>query len=120
MAQLTRTQIKKITGCPLCGAMAGNECFQKDGKTRRKANHNERLLLAQEIAGHSVKRGKGQAAKAGVERLISEKGGYSKAALASLGVSWPPPKGWKKALTNGATDPKKKRTKREVGEYSMV
>jgi len=29
----------------------------------------------------------------------SEKGGYTKADLAKLGVSWPPPKGWLKELT---------------------
>ena len=44
-----------------------------------------------------------------IERLISERGGYSKAALQSLGVSWPPPKGWKKALINGDPQPIKKR-----------
>lgn len=33
-----------------------------------------------------------------IENLISENGGYSKSALLSLGVSWPPPKGWKEAL----------------------
>lgn len=33
-----------------------------------------------------------------VEALKTEKGGYSRAALARLGVSWPPPKGWKKRL----------------------
>ena len=41
--------------------------------------------------------------------LISQNGGYSKAALASLGVSWPPPKGWKKALINGTEQPKRAR-----------
>ena len=33
-----------------------------------------------------------------IARLRSPDGGWSKEALASLGVSWPPPKGWKKAL----------------------
>lgn len=43
-----------------------------------------------------------EAAKARIEALISEKGGYSKRALESLGVSWPPRKGWKKDLIHEA------------------
>lgn len=33
-----------------------------------------------------------------LESLKTEKGGYTKETLAKLGVSWPPPKGWKKKL----------------------
>lgn len=33
-----------------------------------------------------------------VEALMSANGGYSKKSLTGLGVSWPPQKGWKKAL----------------------
>jgi len=28
----------------------------------------------------------------------TEKGGWTKAFLASIGVAWPPPKGWKKEI----------------------
>lgn len=37
-----------------------------------------------------------------IESLKTEKGGWTKASLASLGVSWPPPKGWKEKLINEA------------------
>lgn len=50
-------------------------------------------------------------AKAEIERLLSQRGGYSKAALASFGVSWPPPKGWKKALIEQMAFPQSKRAK---------
>ncbi|GGG61409.1 hypothetical protein [Hymenobacter glacieicola] len=33
-----------------------------------------------------------------IESLQTPKGGYDRATLAKLGVSWPPPKGWKKRL----------------------
>ena len=33
-----------------------------------------------------------------IERLQSPNGGWTKKALAELGVSWPPKKGWKKEL----------------------
>jgi hypothetical protein len=33
-----------------------------------------------------------------IEALKSPDGGWSKEALASLGVPWPPPKGWKEEL----------------------
>jgi len=36
-----------------------------------------------------------------IEQARSSKGGFSKAGLESLGVPWPPPKGWKKSLLNG-------------------
>lgn len=34
-----------------------------------------------------------------LESLRTPNGGYTQETLARLGVSWPPPKGWKKALT---------------------
>lgn len=37
-----------------------------------------------------------------IEAARSHKGGYSREALASLGVQWPPPKGWLKKLTRAA------------------
>jgi hypothetical protein len=37
-------------------------------------------------------------ARAKLEALMTANGGYSKAALQSLGVSWPPQKGWKEKL----------------------
>lgn len=33
-----------------------------------------------------------------IESLKTENGGWTRASLESLGVSWPPPKGWKQAL----------------------
>lgn len=33
-----------------------------------------------------------------IEKLKTLKGGWTKADLASLGVPWPPPKGWRKRL----------------------
>ena len=33
-----------------------------------------------------------------IESLKTPNGGWTKASLASLGVSWPPPKGWKERL----------------------
>ena len=34
-----------------------------------------------------------------VEAAMTPKGGFSRKSLAKLGVPWPPPKGWRKALT---------------------
>jgi hypothetical protein len=36
-----------------------------------------------------------------LEMLKTPKGGYDRATLKMLGVPWPPPKGWKRALING-------------------
>ena len=33
-----------------------------------------------------------------IEALKTPKGGYTRATLESLGVAWPPPKGWKRKL----------------------
>lgn len=33
-----------------------------------------------------------------IESLKTERGGWTKASLRSLGVEWPPPKGWKERL----------------------
>jgi hypothetical protein len=38
-----------------------------------------------------------------VESFMTKRGGFSKAGLASLGVPWPPPKGWRKAITRRGT-----------------
>ena len=63
-------------------------------------------------------------AKREVERLISERGGYSRETLKSFGVPWPPKKGWKKALVaqmhrDGNLDkPVRLRTKKNGGFYS--
>lgn len=56
MIPLTREQVKVMCGCPRCGALAGEDCFQKRGKgKRRKPVHQQRLQKAQEMAGHNVK-----------------------------------------------------------------
>ena len=39
-----------------------------------------------------------------IENLQTPKGGFTKAGLASIGVPWPPPKGWKQRLLDKATD----------------
>mgnify|MGYP001568254718 CR=1 FL=1 len=36
-----------------------------------------------------------------IEAAKSEKGGWTRTALAQLGVPWPPPKGWKESLIAG-------------------
>ena len=43
--------------------------------------------------------------KAEIEGLKSKRGGWTKDALAQLGVPWPPPTGWRKALMNGEPMP---------------
>jgi hypothetical protein len=40
--------------------------------------------------------------EAKIESLKTPAGGWTKASLASLGVSWPPKKGWKKTLLDSA------------------
>jgi len=40
--------------------------------------------------------------EAKIESLKTAKGGWTKASLASLGVAWPPPAGWKKQLLDKA------------------
>jgi len=37
-----------------------------------------------------------------IEKGRSAKGGFTRKQLAAWGVSWPPPKGWKKALLSGS------------------
>lgn len=39
-----------------------------------------------------------------IESLKTPAGGWTKASLASLGVGWPPPKGWKANLLSKASD----------------
>ena len=34
-----------------------------------------------------------------VENAMTPRGGFSRRSLAALGVPWPPPKGWRKAIT---------------------
>ena len=41
-----------------------------------------------------------------IKNLQTPKGGFTKAGLASIGVPWPPPKGWKQRLLDNATDSK--------------
>jgi hypothetical protein len=38
-----------------------------------------------------------------IESLKSDKGGWNKEDLESLGVSWPPPKGWKEEVVRNNT-----------------
>lgn len=54
-----------------------------------------------EPAGASRPPPAGRAMARRIEALKSSRGGWSRAALASLGVPWPPPKGWRKALIEG-------------------
>jgi hypothetical protein len=37
--------------------------------------------------------------EAEVEAAMTPKGGFSRASLTKLGVPWPPPQGWRKAIT---------------------
>ena len=39
-----------------------------------------------------------------VEAAQTERGGFSRVSLAKLGVPWPPPKGWRKAITQKSPD----------------
>lgn len=38
-----------------------------------------------------------------IENELTANGGYTKETLAKWGISWPPPKGWKKKLIKGRT-----------------
>jgi hypothetical protein len=37
--------------------------------------------------------------EAEIEAAMTPRGGFSKESLAELGVPWPPPKGWREAIT---------------------
>lgn len=39
-----------------------------------------------------------------IESLRTPRGGWTKKTLTGLGVPWPPPRGWKKALERGAVE----------------
>lgn len=39
-----------------------------------------------------------------IESLKTERGGWTRESLASLGVPWQPPKGWKKTLLKQASE----------------
>jgi 5-methylcytosine-specific restriction endonuclease McrA len=51
-----------------------------------------------------------------IEDFKTSKGGYTKATLAQFGVSWPPPKGWKKRLKKQLS----KKTKQPTPEKKVV
>lgn len=74
MKPLSKDDVRNMCGCPRCGAAAGQACFQKGKKGRRKANHQARLQKAQSLAGHNV-RPKPPATKAPVKqkRIPSKK-----------------------------------------------
>jgi len=38
-----------------------------------------------------------------VEDAMTSRGGFSRVSLSKLGVPWPPPKGWRKAITKKET-----------------
>ena len=42
-----------------------------------------------------------------INKSKTKNGGWAKSTLASWGVSWPPPKGWKKQLTRAYLSEKK-------------
>lgn len=45
-----------------------------------------------------------------IEAAKSARGGWTRETLANWGVPWPPPKGWRKALTEGKPIPGGKNT----------
>lgn len=45
-----------------------------------------------------------------IEAAKSARGGWTRETLANWGVPWPPPKGWRKALTEGKPIPGGKKT----------
>lgn len=52
-----------------------------------------------------------------IEALRSPKGGFTRQALASVGIPWPPPPGWKRMLLEGPpADPSPIRTKLSAHE----
>ncbi len=51
-----------------------------------------------------------------LEALKSNKGGFTKATLVSLGVKWPPKKGWKKRLLVNGYSPGEGERKRETAK----
>lgn len=63
MVNLSRGMICNMSDCPKCGAKAGDQCFQKNGKDRRKANHHERMVAAQGVADKLVKQPKARKQK---------------------------------------------------------
>ena len=44
--------------------------------------------------------------EAQIEALKSPRGGFTRKALASVGVPWPPPAGWRRALLSGRPIPR--------------
>ena len=44
-----------------------------------------------------------------IEAAKSPRGGFTQNTLAAWGVPWPPPKGWRRALTEGRPIPKQRR-----------
>jgi hypothetical protein len=55
-----------------------------------------------------------------IESLKSPKGGYTKQALASIGVSWPPKSGWKaNFILTGKADPEQDEQIGQSFEYIM-
>lgn len=63
--------------------------------------------------------------EAEVEAATTSKGGFSRASLAKLGVPWPPPSGWRRAITqrpvavvNTRMDDPRKRTPEEW--YALI
>ena len=40
-----------------------------------------------------------------IQKGMTPKGGFTRKTLTGWGVSWPPPKGWRKALVSGTPQP---------------
>ena len=52
-----------------------------------------------------------------IEAAKSARGGWTRKTLAGWGVSWPPVKGWRRALVEGRSIPKAKKAARKIAQF---
>lgn len=103
--------------CPSCGAGPAEPCMGRSGP--RLPSHQGRVDVALAAKQRKPQRGtdavldepppavppavKAEGMSAAIDAARSPSGGWSKAQLAAWGVTWPPPKGWRRRLIEAAT-----------------
>jgi hypothetical protein len=88
-----RMAVRAAVACPNCKAKPGEFCRgSRNPKAKNHISRNNAYLKA-----HPAQAGGLTAAE--VEAGRSGRGGWTREQLAAWGVPWPPPKGWKAALT---------------------
>ena len=100
-ASPVRVAIRSVP-CPKCGAAAGQLCLAEDGIPRRGGvNHGRRVSAYGQQSQKPEESAPMRLTAGEIEAARTARGGWTKAQLATWGVPWPPPAGWRKRLICG-------------------